>query len=40
MSNFASSKSVILQHVRMTWLDVFKPGEGMNGGAPSTRSAP
>lgn len=34
MSNFASSKSVILKHVRMTWLDVFKPGEGMNGGAP------
>ena len=34
MSNFASAKSVILKHVRMTWLDVFKPGKGMNGGAP------
>lgn len=34
MSNFASSKSVILKRVRATWLDAFKPGEGMNGGAP------
>lgn len=34
MSNFASSNSVILKRVRATWLDVFKPGEGMNGGAP------
>lgn len=34
MSNFASSKSVILKGVRLTWLDAFKPGEGMNGGPP------
>jgi hypothetical protein len=34
MSNFSSSKSVILKHVRLTWLDAFKPGAGMNGGAP------
>jgi hypothetical protein len=33
MSNFASSNSVILLGVRATWLDIFKPGEGMNGGA-------
>ena len=34
MANFASSPSVILKRVRITWLDAFKPGEGMNGGAP------
>lgn len=34
MSNFSSSKSVILKHVRLTWIDAFKPGAGMNGGAP------
>lgn len=34
MSNFASSKPVILKGLRAAWLDIFKPGEGMNGGAP------
>ena len=34
MSNFSSSKSVILKGVRLTWLDAFKPGAGMNGGPP------
>lgn len=34
MANFANSNSVFLKHVRATWLDIFKPGEGMNGGAP------
>ncbi len=34
MANFASSQSVILKGVRATWLDIFKPGEGMNGGTP------
>jgi dUTPase len=34
MSNFASSKPIILTRVRATWLDIFKPGEGMNGGEP------
>ncbi len=34
MSNFASSKPVILKNVRLQWADLFKPGEGMNGGAP------
>lgn len=34
MANFASSPSVILKRVRLTWADIFKPGEGMNGGAP------
>lgn len=34
MANFSSSKSVILKGVRLTWLDAFKPGEGMNGGPP------
>lgn len=34
MSNFASSKPVILKNLRAAWLDIFQPGEGMNGGAP------
>ena len=34
MSNFASSQPVILKGLRAAWLDIFKPGEGMNGGAP------
>lgn len=34
MSNFASSKPVILKGLRAAWLDIYKPGEGMNGGAP------
>jgi len=34
MSNFANSESIILKGVRALWLDVFKPGEGMDGGAP------
>lgn len=34
MSNFASSKPVVLKGLRASWLDIFKPGEGMNGGAP------
>ena len=34
MNNFASSKPVILKNVRLQWADLFKPGEGMNGGAP------
>lgn len=34
MSNFASSKPVILKGLRAAWLDIFTPGEGMNGGAP------
>lgn len=34
MSNFASSNPVILKGLRAAWLDVFTPGEGMNGGAP------
>ena len=34
MSNFASSSPVILKGLRAAWLDIFKPGEGMNGGAP------
>ena len=34
MSNFHSSKSVILKDVRLAWADIFKPGEGMNGGPP------
>lgn len=34
MSNFASSKPVILKGIRAAWLDIFKPAEGMNGGAP------
>ena len=34
MSNFASSNPVILKGLRAAWLDIFKPGEGMNGGAP------
>lgn len=34
MSNFASSKPVILKNVRAAWLDIFTPGEGMNGGPP------
>ena len=34
MSNFASSKPVILKGLRAAWLDIFAPGEGMNGGAP------
>lgn len=33
-SNFASSAPVILKNVRLQWADIFKPGEGMNGGAP------
>ncbi|AXY83327.1 hypothetical protein [Acidovorax phage ACPWH] len=34
MANFASSESVILKGLRAAWLDIFEPGEGMNGGAP------
>lgn len=34
MSNFHSSPSVILKNVRLTWADIFKPGDGMNGGPP------
>ena len=34
MSNFHSSKSVILKNVRLTWMDIFTPGEGMNDGPP------
>lgn len=34
MSNFANSDPVFLKRVRATWLDIYKPGEGMNGGAP------
>lgn len=31
MGNFANSESVIIKNVRVTWLDIFKPGEGSNG---------
>ena len=34
MSNFASSEPVILKGLRAAWLDIYKPGEGMNGGPP------
>lgn len=34
MANFASSKSVFLTNVRLQWADIFKPGDGMDGGAP------
>ena len=34
MSNFASSSPVILKGLRASWLDIYKPGDGMNGGAP------
>lgn len=34
MANFASSKSVFLNNVRLQWADIYKPGEGMDGGAP------
>jgi len=34
MSNFANSDPVFLKRVRATWLDIYKPGDGMNGGAP------
>lgn len=32
MSNFASSKSVILKRVRLDFFDIFKPGKPMNEG--------
>lgn len=32
MSNFASSKSVILKNARLQWADLYTPGEGMEGG--------
>lgn len=34
MSKFHSSKPVILKNLRAAWLDIFTPGEGMNGGPP------
>lgn len=34
MADTASSDFVFLKRVRAQWLDIFKPGEGMNGGAP------
>ena len=33
-SNFASSKPVFLNNVRLQWMDLFTPGDGMDGGAP------
>ena len=39
VSNFASSKAVILKNVRLTWGDIYKPGEGMNGGAPKFKAS-
>ena len=32
--NGSASNPVILKGLRAAWLDIFKPGEGMNGGAP------
>lgn len=34
MSKYASSKFVVLKDLRAAWLDIFEPGEGMNGGPP------
>lgn len=34
MANFASSKPVFLNNVRLQWGDIYKPGDGMDGGAP------
>ena len=34
MADFANSESVILKHVRAAWLNIFTPGEAMNGGEP------
>lgn len=31
MSNFNSAKSIILKGVRLTWADIFKPGEAKDG---------